>query len=93
MLADVGTDLRNTDNRLWTMRNGYALATGNGLDSLPDDHDLVRIGIHADTVTQLYCSALPVTYTDASSEALEPLARMILNSPCDEPSPSTATAR
>ena len=96
MLADVGADLGNphntdnTDNRLWTMRNGYALANGNGLDLLPEDHDLLRIGIHADTevtlddaghtVTQLYCSALPVAYTDASSEALEPLARMILNS-------------
>ena len=90
MLADVGADLNNTNNQLWTMRNGYALATGNGLESLPDDHDLLRIGIHADTevtldnashtATQLYCSALPVAYTDASAEALEPLARMILNS-------------
>jgi hypothetical protein len=93
MLADVGADLGNphqTDNRLWTMRNGYALATGNGLDSLADHHDLVRIGRHADTevtlgnaghtVTQLYCSALPAAYTNASAEALEPLARMILNS-------------
>ncbi len=33
-LADVGEALGNTDNRLWTMRNGYALATRNGLRTI-----------------------------------------------------------
>ncbi len=90
MLADVGRDLGNENDRLWTMRNGYALATGSGLGALADDHDQLRIGIHAGTevtlasaghlVTQAYCSALPVAYTDATPEQLEPLARLILNS-------------
>ena len=30
-LADIGRKLGNTDNRLWDMRNGYALATNSGL--------------------------------------------------------------
>jgi hypothetical protein len=91
MLADVGADLDNRNDRLWKMRNGYALATGSGLTDLPEVHDQLRIGIQANTevtlgdaghlVTQAYCSALPVAYTSGvSTTALEPLARMILNS-------------
>ncbi len=57
-LKDVGAELGNDTNDLWTMRNGYALCTEEGLatisqtlDSL-DVHgvdrlrDLIRIGIH-----------------------------------------------
>ena len=90
MLADVGADLDNTRGQLWEMRNGYALATGDGLADLPDCHDALRIGLHSNTevttsavghsVTQAYCSALPVAYTGyATSATLEPLARLILN--------------
>lgn len=91
MLADVGAELGNSNGRLWQMRNGYALCTGEGLAELPEIHPHLRIGIHADTevtlgdaghtVTQAYCSALPVAYTIGQSAAvLEPFARMILNS-------------
>lgn len=92
MLADVGEALGNTDGRLWTMQNGYAMATGEGIADLPAVHDDLRIGLLTDTevtlagsgghlVTQAYCSALPVAYTSAATaEQLEPLARMILNS-------------
>jgi len=30
-LADIGAAMGNSDNRLWEMRNGYALATESGL--------------------------------------------------------------
>lgn len=92
MLGDVGTSLGNTDGRLWTMQNGYAMATGDGLADLPAVHDDLRVGLLSATevtlagpgghlVNQVYCSALPVAYTSAATaEQLEPLARMILNS-------------
>lgn len=101
MLAGVGTSLGNGAGRLWTMQNGYALATGDGLAGLPERHDALRVGVQSDTevtmgtsgmstaatpsdpptVTQVYCSALPVAYTSgAAADRLEPLARMILNS-------------
>jgi hypothetical protein len=33
-LADIGLKLGNTDNRLWVMRNGYALPTRSGLNEI-----------------------------------------------------------
>ena len=33
-LADIGRLLGNTRNKLWTMRNGYALATADGLEQI-----------------------------------------------------------
>ena len=33
-LAELGRKLGNTDNRLWEMRNGYALATRSGLNEI-----------------------------------------------------------
>ena len=95
MLADVGAHLGNDKDRLWTMRNGYALATGDGIADLPDEHDLLRIGLqidaevttvddgHGHLVTQAFCSALPVAYTEVDADKLELLARMILNSSYD----------
>jgi hypothetical protein len=56
-LADLGAALGNTENRLWEMRNGYALATRSGLveigqrlraageDELDKLRQLLRIGI------------------------------------------------
>ena len=41
-LADLGTALGNDRNRLWEMRNGYALATGDGLREIR--HVLARAG-------------------------------------------------
>lgn len=99
-LRDLGTALGNDDGSLWIMRNGYALATTDGLetiakrlgDSTELDRDrlraLIRIGIQWDTevtiadtrhaVSQVYASALPVTYSHAPAEAWEAFARLVL---------------
>jgi len=99
-LIDIGEDLGNTDNRLWVMRNGYALATEKGLieianrlksaseSEIDELRRLLRIGIQwntevtiADsrhTVSQAYCSALPVAYSRHSSELWSEFAQLIL---------------
>jgi len=85
-LADVGEALGNVDQKLWKMRNGYALPTSKGLSEvvvklrgmseleLDELRQKLKIGIHWDTqvtlhggkhlVTQVYCSALPVAYSN-----------------------------
>jgi len=57
-LSDLGTALGNHNDALWTMRNGYALCTERGLESihhrlaessetqLDELRDLLRIGLH-----------------------------------------------
>ncbi len=99
-LADLGAALGNTGNRLWTMRNGYALATENGLadiavrltamgeDELDALRQLLRIGIQWNTqvtlddcrhtVSQVYCSALPVAYSSHPAQLWAPFARLVL---------------
>ena len=99
-LVDIGEALGNTDNRLWVMRNGYALATEKGLIEIANSlksaseseidelRRLLRIGIQwntevtiADsrhTVSQAYCSALPVAYSRHSSELWSEFAQLIL---------------
>ena len=99
-LIDIGKALGNTDNRLWEMRNGYALATEKGLieianrlksaseSGIDELRRLLRIGIQwntevtiADsrhTVSQAYCSALPVAYSCHSSELWSEFAQLIL---------------
>ena len=84
-LADIGAALGHTENRLWEMRNGYALASQSGLveiahrlqasgeSELDSLRQLLRIGIQWNTqvtrndskhtVSQAYCSALPVAYS------------------------------
>jgi hypothetical protein len=64
-LADFGDALGNSSNRLWEMRNGYALASEDGLveisnrlracdDSELDElRQLLRIGVHWDTQVTL----------------------------------------
>ncbi len=64
-LADIGTAMGNSEGRLWHMKNGYALATENGLVEISDrlsacsDHELdnfrilLRIGMHWDTQVTL----------------------------------------
>jgi len=94
-LAAVGEDLgnqqeQNGDGRFWTMRNGYALLTGEVPPDLPEAHDDLAIGIQSDTevtltgsghtVTQAYCSAIPLGYVSVAPADVEPLARMVLNS-------------
>ncbi|HQX53140.1 MAG TPA: hypothetical protein PLR25_24680 [Planctomycetaceae bacterium] len=100
-LQGIGVALGNQDNRLWRMRNGYAIPSDNGLREIHDrllameesERDDLRqrlqIGIQWDTqvtlgdcqhsVTQAYCSALPVAYSSQSSKQWEPLARLVLD--------------
>jgi hypothetical protein len=59
-LSDLGAALRNEDNPLWTMRNGYALCTESGLRSIARTldamsvaeqdslRDRLRVGLHSD---------------------------------------------
>ena len=95
-LADLGAALGGPG--LWDMRNGYALASVEGLhnvnarlaaasDNERDDlRGLLRIGVQHDVevlgtdhlVTQVYGSALPVTYGQPPRPLWEPLARLIL---------------
>lgn len=99
-LADIGEALGNSDNRLWEMRNGYALASENGLIEISDKlqsaseseidelRKLLRIGIQWDTevtisdtrhtVSQAYCSALPVGYSHHPPELWSAFARLVL---------------
>jgi hypothetical protein len=99
-LADLGKALGNTENRLWEMRNGYALASVSGLMEikkrlqasgemdLDELRKLLRVGIQSDTqvtlknsthkVTQIYCSALPVAYSNHPADLWEDFARLVL---------------
>jgi hypothetical protein len=99
-LADLGAALGNSQNRLWKMKNGYALASHKGLMEIRDklqvstEHELdrlrelLRIGIQWNTqvtlqncqhtVSQIYCSALPVAYSPLPAHLWEKFARLIL---------------
>ena len=99
-LADLGEALGNQDQRLWTMRNGYALATETGLADIaehlkrasePERDELrvrLRIGLQWNTqvtvpdcdhtVSQAYCSALPVAYSHLPNNQWEAFARLVL---------------
>ncbi len=99
-LADIGAALGNSESQLWEMRNGYALATHNGLmqssnqllasseGELDKLRQLVRIGIQWNTqvtlndikhlVSQAYCSALPVAYSQHSSCLWAEFAQLVL---------------
>lgn len=100
-LADIGVALGNSDQRLWKMKNGYALASAEGLieiskrldasskNELDQLRQQLRIGLQwstqvtikdsAHTVTQAYCSALPVGYSEHSSDLWESFARVVLD--------------
>ena len=105
-LADVGTALSQalglSVDALWTMRNGYALcsreglsAIGSYLKSLGESEKnalrgLLRVGLHRDVevtdaaalplpiVSQAYCSAMPVAYSDLPSVLWQPFAQLVL---------------
>jgi hypothetical protein len=105
-LADVGGALSEAlavpVDRLWDMRNGYALCTEQGLaliaahlaslDEAVRDRlrGLLRIGLHSDvevtdvdelpghTVSQAFCSALPVAYCGVPHPEWGPFASLIL---------------
>lgn len=99
-LDEIGAFFRNSERRLWTMRNGYMLPTLQGLNTIAaelnrlDEKSVdpirarLKVGIQANTqvtlhdcqhtVTQVYCSALPVAYTSFAEEAWEPIAKLVL---------------
>ena len=99
-LIDIGKALGNSGNRLWVMRNGYALASEEGLreianklksaskSEIDEMRGLLRIGIQwntevtiADTghtLSQAYCSALPVAYSHCQPKLWLEFAQLIL---------------
>jgi len=105
-LADLGAALSREIgmpvSRMWSMRNGYALCTADGLAAIEGyllDADEarrdrlrahLRIGLHwrvevtdapgprRPTVSQAFCSALPVAYGDAPAPRWAPFARLVL---------------
>lgn len=100
-LVDLGAALGNQDGRLWTMRNGYALCTAEGLEEIDGRlarmsaaelrslRSLLRIGVHRDvqvtdcgqpgrTVSQAFCSALPVAYSGLPNGRWSNFAQLVL---------------
>ncbi len=104
-LADLGGALAHrlgtSVDALWTMRNGYALATRDGLAAVAGElgsvdasaldalRGLLRVGLHRDVevtdgprpgplVSQVFCSAMPVSYSELGPRAWAPLARLVL---------------
>ncbi len=105
-LADLGVALSSGTqlpvSDLWTMKNGYALCNGTGLDAITrylqalgsDQFDVLRgklcIGIHRDVevteaagpdplrVSQAFCSALPVAYSQVPPPHWELFASLVL---------------
>ncbi len=106
-LADLGQSLAHEIGlpvtQLWTMRNGYALCTPEGLtatdrhlrtadDGAIDDlRSLLRIGLHwqvevtdapapiRPTVSQAFCSALPVAHTRVPTPLWQSFAQLVLD--------------
>ena len=102
-LADLGQALGNEADRLWTMRNGYALCTPQGLheierhiEGLTDEaldslRGQLRIGLHwqvdvtdrpapGHRVSQAFCSALPVAYSQIAVRHWARFAQLVLES-------------
>jgi hypothetical protein len=99
-LKDLGAALGNETHAFWTMRNGYALCTKDGLatiaqklevldvDGVDQLRDLLRIGIHrgvqvtdvedVQLVSQAFCSALPVSYSNIPPERWFSFAALVL---------------
>lgn len=99
-LNEIGIELENEKYHHWEMRNGYALASKEGLQSISNqiraksenDYEYLkgklRIGVQWDSevtisrnknlVTQVYCSALPISYSNIESELWSDFAKMIL---------------
>ncbi|MAG94705.1 MAG: hypothetical protein CMJ48_13310 [Planctomycetaceae bacterium] len=78
-LRDLGQALGNTDERLWAMRNGYALATAEGLREISAQlssageserdalRQMLRIGIHSGTQVTLDGASHAVSQTYCSA--------------------------
>lgn len=106
-LADIGQSLSEQlampVEKLWRMRNGYALCTSSGLkainalicdgdESLIDDlRSKLKIGVHTlaqvtdvedappHLVSQAFCSALPVAYSDVPMGLWTSFAQLVLD--------------
>jgi hypothetical protein len=100
--AALAARLGRPPSSLWTMRNGYALCSAEGLAAIgallrscsAADLDELRaalaIGLHHDVevtaapgprrprVSQAFCSALPVAYSEVPPAQWEPFARLVL---------------
>lgn len=105
-LAGIGAHLSGALAKpvrdLWTMRNGYALCSREGLAAIgghlrsltPAERDRLgarlRIGVHSNvevtragksrrqTVSQAFCSALPVAYSRVPAVEWQPFAELVL---------------
>lgn len=76
-LSDLANELDNTDNRLWEMRNGFCLATADGLAEIADrvadeaERDrlmgLLRIGVHQFTEVTISEEHHPVSQAYCSA--------------------------
>jgi hypothetical protein len=104
-LADLGIALSERltmqAGELWTMKNGYALCSGSGLEAIAgllerstsDDIDRLRgrlrTGLHHDVevtdaaqpypvVSQAFCSALPVAYSQVCPQRWSRFAALVL---------------
>lgn len=100
-LGEIGNALKNRERGLWEMKNGYALMSNKGLETINeqlskmDTNELeelkgkLRIGVQWNTevtiaatprnVSQAYCSALPVAYSNIPSEYWKIFAQLILD--------------
>ena len=100
-LADIGKALGAPDDKLWEMRNGYALCSKEGLATIDGKmakmsaeardrlRGLLRIGLHwgvevtesatpGQRVSQAFCSALPVAYTQVPASNWQRFATLVL---------------
>ena len=103
-LSGVGALLGNSNESLWSMNNGYALCSPNGLSKINKqlesmnsvEKDRVReslnIGLHTEIevtdqnapkgqlISQAFCSALPVAYSNSPASQWNRFANLILES-------------
>jgi hypothetical protein len=100
-MRGLGVALGNVDESLWTMSNGYALCSEDGLNTINQRierlstaeratlGDLLQVGVHRDvevthpdargqTVSQVFCSALPVAYTTIPPARWATFAQLVL---------------
>ena len=99
-LEELAVYFNNREFQHWSMQNGYALPTQEGLIHISDHiqkmnsrefeelKGKLKVGVQwntevtlaeaTHTVTQVYCSALPIGYTSFLTKAWEPFARLVL---------------
>lgn len=88
---ELAVDMRNGYALLTPARLAHAAERLDGIAGPARDElaGLLRVGVQADTevtwrdaghtVTQVYCSALPITYAGGAQASWEPLARLVLD--------------